>query len=119
MKFSPILSVFLATLASVSPAAAQSSTRCGNFDSISRGIYTVYNLVFGFPSSGSQCITANSLLNLVLNWSVEWTFAADGEDPISFPNAGVSFSPRSISNIVTFLSTWNWRQVTFGIYFCS
>ncbi|CAI4212666.1 unnamed protein product [Parascedosporium putredinis] len=88
MKFSPILSVFLATLASVSPAAAQSTTDCGNFASISRGIYTVYNLMFGIPSSGSQCITANSLLNLVLNWSVQWTFAADGDEPISFPNAG-------------------------------
>jgi xyloglucan-specific endo-beta-1,4-glucanase len=79
MKFSSVIvSAVLTTsvLASPTPTIEERSvTKCGQWDTITTGSYTIYQDLWGesAASSGSQCTTVYSDNGGTLVWSTSWT----------------------------------------------
>ncbi len=115
MKFSVLIvpAVLAATaLASPTPSIEKRVTKCGQWDSITTGTYTIYQDLWGKSSatSGSQCTTVNSDNGGTLSWSTSWSWAGCSYCVKSYANAVLNGGGgKQLSAIQSIPTTWHWR----------
>ncbi|TVY81633.1 putative xyloglucan-specific endo-beta-1,4-glucanase A [Lachnellula suecica] len=114
MKFTQAILPFVLSAAAVAvPTAVEKRavTQCGQWDSTVTGTYTVYSDLWNEAqaTSGSQCVTINSLSGTTVAWSTAWTWAGASNQVKSFANAVVTQSTiKQISAISSIPSSWKW-----------
>lgn len=89
MKFSALVSLAstaaIALAAPTTPASALSKRAdfCGQWDSTTTGVYTVYNNLWGSSAatSGSQCTGVDGLSGSTLKWHTKWSWAGGYVSP--------------------------------------
>lgn len=89
----------------------RSVTYCGQYDSVVTGSYTVYTDLWGEDnaSSGSQCLTIDSLSGSTIEWSTSWTWEGGSDDVKSYSNVALTLSKGvKISSISSIPTTWKW-----------
>jgi len=86
-------------------------TKCGTWDGIPSGTYTVWQNLWGKDSatSGSQCSTVNSFSGGSIAWSTSWTWAGGSYSVKSYANVEpTTFTVKKVSAISSIPSTWRW-----------
>jgi xyloglucan-specific endo-beta-1,4-glucanase len=116
MKFgSAIMPAMLATLALAAPTPTleeRATTKCGQWDTVATGSYTIYQDLWGKSSatSGSQCTTVSSDNGGTLVWSTSWTWQGGPYSVKSYANALLNQGTgKQISSISSIPTTWHWR----------
>ncbi|KAI0087216.1 concanavalin A-like lectin/glucanase [Irpex rosettiformis] len=118
-----LLPLFLSSsLASPTPldiearASVDTSSHCGQWDTVTAGPYTLFLDLWGESgaSSGSQCSNVVSLSGSTIAWKTTWTWTG-GSGVKSFSNIqlnnGINKQLSAISSIPT---TWKWSQTSSG-----
>jgi len=114
MKFTQaILPLVFSAAAVAAPTKTidkRATTICGQWDSVVTGSYTVYQDQWnkGTATSGSQCLTVNSLSGTTLAWSTSWSWAGGQNQVKTYANAVVNSAKKQISAIKSIPSTWKW-----------
>ncbi|KAK3670975.1 hypothetical protein LTR78_009091 [Recurvomyces mirabilis] len=107
-----LLAACIAGIALAAPTVTveKRADKCGQYDSISTGTYTVYNDLWGESgaTSGSGCFGVDSLSGSTVKWHSTWTWVG-GSGVKSYPNVVVKESTvKQLSAIKTIPSTWSW-----------
>lgn len=131
MQFSTaLLSAFLAATAMAAPTLtfAKRASKCGQYDTVETGSYTIYNNLWGESdaTSGSQCFDVVSLADKALKWHTRyqsssltsweplliptssWSWAGGANDVKSYANAVVSFTAKQLQDITAMPSSFYW-----------
>ncbi|KAH6670981.1 endoglucanase-1 [Plectosphaerella plurivora] len=85
-------------------------TTCEQWGSVTTGSYIVYNNLWGRDSatSGSQCMTVDSISNGLLAWSTTWSWAGGQYNVKSYPNAVLQAPAARVSSVSSIPSRWQW-----------
>ena len=87
-------------------------SQCGQYTSVSTGVYTVYANMWGASSgSGSQCSQIDGLAGSSLAWSTTWTWANTPNQVKSYTNVAISSTSKQLSQYISIPTTWAWRYV--------
>ncbi|KAK5116408.1 hypothetical protein LTR62_007955 [Meristemomyces frigidus] len=89
---------------------AKRADKCGQYDSIQTGAYTIYNDLWGESgaTSGQGCFGVDSLSGSTIKWHSTWTWVG-GNGVKSYPNVVVKEpTVKQLSAIKTMPSTWTW-----------
>ncbi|KAK0199814.1 glycoside hydrolase family 12 protein [Desarmillaria ectypa] len=118
--------VFLIPLVSAAPSELQkrvdTSTHCGQYDSVNTGTYTLYLDQWGKgnANSGSACASVKSTSGTNIAWTTTWTWSG-GSGVKSYTNinanTGINVKLSAIHSIKAscpHFSAWTWSQTTSG-----
>ncbi|OBT79570.1 hypothetical protein VF21_01216 [Pseudogymnoascus sp. 05NY08] len=89
----------------------RATTVCGLWDTITTGTYSISQNLWGTGSatSGSQCLTFNSLSGSSVSWSTSWTWAGGSNSVKSYSNVNLQMSSgRQVSSISSIPSVWKY-----------
>ncbi|KAH0588122.1 hypothetical protein H2248_006843 [Termitomyces sp. 'cryptogamus'] len=92
------------------------STHCGQWDSITAGQYTLFLDQWGLSgaSSGSDCASITSLSGTTIAWKNTWTWVG-GTGVKSYTNVALNSGlNKQLSAISSIPSTWKWSQSNSG-----
>ncbi|KAF8192991.1 concanavalin A-like lectin/glucanase [Pholiota molesta] len=106
---------FLALL-STRAATIDTSSHCGQWDSVAAGQYSLILDQWGLSgaSSGSDCAQLTSLSGTTVAWKTTWTWTG-GSGVKSFTNMQLdSGLNKQLSAIKSIPATWNWSQSSSG-----
>ena len=90
----------------------RATTLCGQWDQLTQGQYTFFTDGWGWSgaTSGSQCLTFNSISGNEVSWSTNWTWAGGSSQVKSYAQA--QFNPGVVlSSVKSIPSTWDWSCV--------
>ncbi|KAG6864664.1 hypothetical protein C0991_008001 [Blastosporella zonata] len=115
--------VLLAPLALAAPssgletrATIDTSSHCGQWDTVTAGQYTMYLDQWGSSgaTSGSDCASLTSLSGTTIAWKTTWTWTG-GSGVKSFTNVGLNSGlNKQLSALTTIPATWTWSQSSSG-----
>lgn len=121
MKFNQaLLPVFISLCATVSIASPTNSheptrvkrdtTVCGQYDTIETGSWIIYNDLWGEAeaTSGSQCVTLDTVDGDTVSWSTSWTWAGGTGHVKSFADAEIDITSQQLSDISSIETSWKW-----------
>ncbi|KAK7052250.1 glycoside hydrolase family 12 protein [Favolaschia claudopus] len=97
-------------------AALDTSTHCGQWDTVAASPYTLFLDQWGMSSasSGSDCASLTSLSGTTLAWKTTWTWNG-GSGVKSYTNVGTSQGiNKQLSAIKSIPAVWTWSQSTSG-----
>ncbi|PBK89007.1 concanavalin A-like lectin/glucanase [Armillaria gallica] len=107
-------------LVSAAPSELQkrldTSTHCGQYDSVNTGIYTLYLNQWGKngATSGQSCAAVTSTSGNNVAWTTSWTWSGgDGVKSYTNINANNGLNVK-LSAINSIKSSWAWSQTTSG-----
>lgn len=110
----------LISFVSAAPSALQrrldTSTHCGQYDSVNTGIYTLYLNQWGKngATSGQSCAAVTSTSGNNVAWTTSWTWSG-GDGVKSYTNINVNNGLNvKLSAINSIKSSWAWSQTTSG-----
>ncbi|KAG8631220.1 hypothetical protein KVT40_000360 [Elsinoe batatas] len=111
LSYLSLLPLTLASPLSLSPR--QSATKCGLWDSVSSGRYTVYANQWGASTAGttgSQCFTVTSSSSASsLAWYTTWTWANNPNQVKTYTNVQtVGFPKKAVSAYTSMATSWTW-----------
>ncbi|KAG7440470.1 concanavalin A-like lectin/glucanase [Guyanagaster necrorhizus] len=92
------------------------TTYCGQYDSVDTGTYTLYLDQWGKDNadSGSDCASVTSTSGTNIAWTTTWTWSG-GSGVKSFTNINVNDGlDVKLSAISSIKSSWTWTQTTSG-----
>ncbi|KAJ7778277.1 glycoside hydrolase family 12 protein [Mycena metata] len=96
--------------------AIDTSSHCGQFDSVVAGSYTLFLDQWGAAgaSSGSDCANFVSLTGTTVSWKTVWTWTSGSSTGVkSFTNINLNTNlNKQLSAIST---TWTWSQSTSSV----
>ncbi|KAK0216939.1 glycoside hydrolase family 12 protein [Armillaria fumosa] len=108
------------SLVSAAPSELQrrldTSTHCGQYDSVNTGIYTLYLNQWGKngATSGQSCAAVTSTSGNNVAWTTSWTWSGgDGVKSYTNINANNGLNVK-LSAINSIKSSWTWSQTTSG-----
>ncbi|KAI0700315.1 concanavalin A-like lectin/glucanase [Cytidiella melzeri] len=99
-----------------SRASIDTSSHCGQWDSVAAGPYSLLLDLWGESgaTSGSQCSNVISLSGTTISWKTTWTWTG-GSGVKSFSNVQLNQGiNQQLSAITTMPTTWNWSQSSSG-----
>ncbi|KAG6856685.1 hypothetical protein H0H87_001900 [Tephrocybe sp. NHM501043] len=114
--------VLLAPLALAAPAELETrqsidtTSHCGQWDSVTAGQYTLYLDQWGLSgaSSGSDCANLISLSGTTIAWKNTWTWTG-GTGVKSYTNINLNSGlNKQLSAISSIPASWKWSQTTSG-----
>ncbi|KAI0343819.1 glycoside hydrolase family 12 protein [Trametopsis cervina] len=100
----------------MSRASVDTSSHCGQWDTVTAGQYTMFLDLWGESgaTSGSQCSKIISLSGNTISWKTIWTWTG-GNGVKSFSNIQLNQGiNKQLSAISTMPTTWNWSQSSSG-----
>ncbi|PSR73116.1 hypothetical protein PHLCEN_2v11018 [Hermanssonia centrifuga] len=100
----------------VTRASIDTSSHCGQWDSVSAGSYSMLLDLWGESgaTSGSQCANLVSMSGSTIAWKTTWTWTG-GTGVKSFANIQLNSGiNQQLSAISSMPSTWDWSQSTSG-----
>ncbi|KIM20713.1 carbohydrate-binding module family 1 protein [Serendipita vermifera MAFF 305830] len=92
-------------------------TTCDSWGSSTQGSFTVYQNLWGASAatSGSQCISLDSVSGSTFAWSTTWTWAGGPYNVKSYDNIAYNIATGiKVSTITSIPSTWTWSQTASG-----
>jgi len=117
-----LIAPFLALSAVAAPAelvsrqSVDTSSHCGQWDTVTAGSYTMFLDLWGESgaTSGSQCSQITSLSGSTIAWKTTWNWVG-GNGVKSFSNIQLNQGiNKQLSAIKSMPSTWNWSQSSSG-----
>ncbi|GAB7349733.1 hypothetical protein MBLNU459_g0469t1 [Dothideomycetes sp. NU459] len=112
MKF--VYATAMALFAAAASAAPTStvekrSSICGQWDSVTTGVYTLYQDLWNeAEGSGSQCSQVKSLSGSNIAWSTSWSWADNSNQVKSYANVVTKVTSTKLSGISKIASVWDW-----------
>lgn len=96
-------------------ALTRRADSCGQWDTINKGDYIVYNNLWGQDNadSGEQCTGLDAQNGTSLAWHTRWTWTGGQGQVKSFANAAYTFEPKQLSEVTKIPTTWKWSYVFF------
>lgn len=116
MLFTSLFALLPLALAAPSAPTLDTSSHCGQWDSVSAPPYMLYLDQWGLSgaSSGSDCASLTSLSGTTIAWKNNWTWTG-GTGVKSYTNIAVNSNlNKQLSAISSMPSTWKWSQTTSG-----
>lgn len=117
-----ILTAFVCLVPFISAAPSElqkrvdTSTYCGQYDSVNTGTYTLYLDQWGKANanSGSACASVTSTSGTNIAWTTTWTWSGgSGIKSYTNVNANTGLNVK-LSAINSIKSAWTWTQTTGG-----
>ncbi|KAI0646322.1 concanavalin A-like lectin/glucanase [Trametes meyenii] len=121
-KVFPLVLAFLPLFASAAPAeldaraSIDTSSHCGQWDTVTAGPYSLLLDLWGKDgaTSGSQCANLVSLSGSTVAWKTTWQWTG-GSGVKSFSNIQLNQGlNKQLSAIKSIPTTWKWSQSTSG-----
>ncbi|KAJ5169940.1 uncharacterized protein N7500_002723 [Penicillium coprophilum] len=99
-----------ATLILAIAAAVSAQELCKQYDTYTKGIYTVNNNMWGMDSgSGSQCTTVDSISDSGVSWHTKWSWSGAENSVKTYPNSGVKLDVKHVSELKSIKTSVEWK----------